>query len=88
MELVYIWTVVLFIIVFVISLPIAYRSGRAKQKAVDISELPIVAGTILIETADPDGPYLFLDLEKPVDVVGTQKTVICKVTTNGIDSSR
>ena len=88
MELMYIWTVVLFIMVFVIAIPVAYRSGRARQKAVDISELPIIAGTILIDTTDPDGPYLFLDLEKPIDTVGTHKMVICKVSTNGSDSSR
>ena len=45
-----------------------------------------VAGTILIETSDPDGPYLFLDLDMPLDVLGNRKTVVCKVDTNGVTS--
>lgn len=60
-----------------------YRIGRTVQKNIDISNLPVVAGTILIETSDPDGPYLFLDLDLPVDVIGNQKSVICKISTNG-----
>lgn len=83
MDLIYICTVVFAIASMIIIVPIAYRAGRAKQKATDISELPMIAGTILIETSDPDGPYLFLDLEKPVDVIGSQKHVICKISTNG-----
>lgn len=88
MDLVYIWTVVLFIMILAITIPIVYRAGRAAQKAKDISELPEIAGTILIDTSDPDGPYLFLDLEKPVDMIGTKEKVICKVKTNGPDASR
>lgn len=84
MDLLYIWTVILFLFIFVIALPIAFRAGRARQKATDISERPPVVGTILIETRDADGPYLFLDLSKPVDFIGTKKEVICKIDTNGI----
>lgn len=84
MDLIYIWTVVLFVIVLAIAIPIAFRSGRAHQKAIDISERPPVVGTILIETRDADGPYLFLDLHKPVDYVGSQTEVICKIDTNGV----
>ena len=84
MDLMYIWTVILFAMVLVIAIPIAFRSGRARQKAIDISERPPVVGTILIETRDADGPYLFLDLHKPVDYVGSQTEVVCKIDTNGV----
>lgn len=87
MNLIYIWTVVLFLMVIAILIPIAYRTGRARQKSIDISNLPIVAGTILIDTSDSDGPYLFIDLEKPVDIIGEQKMVLCKVMHNGTDES-
>lgn len=45
---------------------------------------PPVIGTILIETSDPDGPFLFLDLSMPVDQIGTYSEVLCKVDTNGV----
>lgn len=86
MDLIYIWTVILFIMSFFIVVPIVYRTGRARQKAIDISNLPIVAGTILIDTSDPDGPYLFIDLEKPVDVIGERDVVLCKVMHNGVEN--
>lgn len=41
-------------------------------------------GTVLIETSDPDGPYLFLDLSVPVDEIGKQDKVTFKVDTNGV----
>ena len=50
----------------------------------DHSEDVPVIGTILIETSDPDGPFLFLDLSMPVDQIGTYSMVRCKVDTNGI----
>ena len=50
----------------------------------DHSEDDPVIGTILIETSDPDGPFLFLDLSMPVDQIGTHSMVRCKVDTNGI----
>lgn len=43
-----------------------------------------VIGTIIIETSDPDGPFLFLDLSMPVDQIGTYSEVLCKVDTNGV----
>lgn len=76
--------IVLFILVLAISIPTSFRAGRARQKAIDISERPPVVGTILIETRDADGPYLFLDLHKPVDYVGSQTEVVCKIDTNGV----
>lgn len=46
-------------------------------------DIPVI-GTILIETSDPDGPFLFLDLSMPVDQIGTYSEVLCKVDTNGV----
>ena len=48
------------------------------------NDKPPVIGTIVIETSDPDGPFLFLDLSMPVDQIGTHSMVRCKVDTNGI----
>ena len=48
------------------------------------ADLPPVIGTIVIETSDPDGPFLFLDLDVPVDQIGTYQKVVCRVDTNGI----
>lgn len=45
---------------------------------------PPVIGTILIETSDPDGPFLFLDLDMPIDQIGRYQEVVCKVDTNGV----
>lgn len=45
---------------------------------------PPVIGTILIETSDPDGPFLFLDLDMPIDQIGRYREVVCKVDTNGV----
>ena len=41
-------------------------------------------GTILIETSDPDGPFLFLDLDKSVEEIAMHETVAFKVDTNGV----
>ena len=43
----------------------------------DHSEDVPVIGTILIETSDPDGLFLFLDLSMPVDQIGTHSMVLC-----------
>lgn len=91
MDINYILVVVVLIAAVFVAIPVSYRLGRINQKATDISELPMVVGTILIETSDPDGPYLFFDMDRPIDVIGSQDKVICKVNTNGVlkdDSSR
>lgn len=48
------------------------------------NDKPPVIGTIVIETSDPDGPFLFLDLEVPVEKIGLLQEVVCKVDTNGV----
>ena len=50
--------------------------------------MPKTVGTLLIETTDPDGPYLFVDLNVPVDEVGSHKKVAMDVQTNGPANSR
>lgn len=86
MDILYIGTVILFVFILMIVIPISYKAGKTKQKAYDIALVPPTVGTILIETSDPDGPYLFLDLEKPVDYIGQHTEVVCKINTNGISS--
>ena len=40
-----------------------------------------IAGTLRIDTSDPDGPYLFLELETGVDEVMRTKVVSFEVST-------
>lgn len=71
---------------------LGYASGIKSQKTRDENyikkALPKTVGTLLIETTDPDGPYLFVDLNVPVDEVGSHKKVSMNVQTNGPDISR
>lgn len=42
-----------------------------------------VVGSLCVDTSDPeDGPYLFLELSKSMDVVAKKKYVILKVNLN------
>ena len=40
---------------------------------------PLDIGTLRIDTSDPDGPFMFLELPKDVDTVASKKYVILKV---------
>ena len=40
---------------------------------------PLDIGTLRIDTSDPDGPCMFLELSKDVDTVASKKYVILKV---------
>ena len=40
---------------------------------------PLDFGTLRIDTSDPDGPFMFLELSKDVDTVESKKYVILKV---------
>lgn len=40
---------------------------------------PLDIGTLQIDTSDPDGPFMFLELSKDVDTVASKKYVILKV---------
>lgn len=63
---------------------LSYFAGRWHQKRIAKLDYPVEVGTIVVETSDPDGPFLFLNLDVPVDFIGTHKKVICKVDTNGV----
>lgn len=38
-----------------------------------------VVGTLRVDNSDPDGPYLFLEMENDVDVIHGKKYVTLKV---------
>lgn len=40
---------------------------------------PLDIGTLRIDTSDPDGPFMFLELSKDVDTVASEKYVVLKV---------
>lgn len=40
---------------------------------------PLDIGTLRIDTSDPDGPFMFLELSKGVDTIASKKQVILKV---------
>lgn len=40
---------------------------------------PLDFGTLRIDTSDPDGPFMFLELSKDVDAVASKKYIILKV---------
>lgn len=72
------------VLVAIASFIIGYLRGCVGKEREMMNKLPKKCGTVLIETSDPDGPYLFLDLSVPVDQLGTQKEVIFTVDTNGV----
>lgn len=72
------------VLIAIISFIIGYLRGCVDKEREMVNKLPKKCGTVLIETSDPDGPYLFLDLSVPVDQLGTQKEVIFTVDTNGV----
>lgn len=40
---------------------------------------PLDVGTLRIDTSDPDGPFMFLELSKDVNTVASKKYVVLKV---------
>lgn len=77
-----IWALV---IVIAIAVSVGMIAGilwmSSVQQKPDICE---TYGTILIETSDPDGPFLFLDLDRPIEEIAVHETVTFKVDTNGV----
>lgn len=63
---------------------LGYLRGCIFKENEMLSKMPKKCGTVLVETSDPDGPYLFLDLSVPIDELGSQKEVIFTVDTNGV----
>lgn len=63
---------------------LGYLRGCVYTDSKWATRIPKNCGKVLIETSDPDGPYLFLDLTVPVDELGSMKKAIFEVDTNGI----
>ena len=61
-----------FVIIFAIGVVIGSIITRIINRPLDI-------GTLRIDTSDPDGPFMFLELSKDVDSVTSKKYVILKV---------
>lgn len=60
------------LIVAIASWILGYLRGSRQEKPV---------GTLRVDTSDPDGPYLFLELHTPVNEVMQQKQVTLDVNT-------
>ena len=60
------------VIIFAIDIVIASIITKIITKPLDF-------GTLRIDTSDPDGPFMFLELSKDVDTVASKKYVILKV---------
>lgn len=72
------------VLVAIVAWILGYLRGCVFKEDAMLSKMPKKCGTVLVETSDPDGPYLFLDLSVPVDELGSQKEVIFTVDTNGV----
>lgn len=75
---------VIAVMILVVVFFIGFLIGKATVEKHHKKNMPDICGTILIETSDPDGPYLFLDLEIPIDQIGSRDLVTCKVNANGV----
>ena len=54
-----------------------------------VAVLKIMAvGTLRVDTSDPDGPYLFLELSKDVGPISARKYVILEVNTKSYISQK
>lgn len=73
-------------IVCLITYDICYKKSVTDPDTT--SSLPTNVGSILVEIGDPDGPYLFLDLEIPVEELVCKSYVLCQVKTNAIEEGR
>lgn len=60
------------VIIFAIGIVVGSIITRIVTKPLDF-------GTLRIDTSDPDGPFMFLELSKDVDTVASKKYVILKV---------
>ena len=72
------------VLVTIVAWILGYLRGCVIKENEMLLKMPKKCGTVLVETSDPDGPYLFLDLSVPIDELGSQKEVIFMVDTNGV----
>ncbi len=61
-------TVVIFIVGFLIGCGITVAIFRRK-----------CVGTLRVDTSDSDGPFIFLEASKSIDVIASKKTVMLNV---------
>ncbi len=61
-------TVVIFILGFLVGCGITAAIFRRK-----------CIGTLRVDTSDSDGPFIFLEASKSIDVIASKKTVMLKV---------
>lgn len=71
--------IIIAVIVFLIcGYVLGYSLGKKQHKPI---------GTLRIDSSDPDGPYMFLELETvPVSVIKKEKYVLLKVDTKSYNS--
>ena len=68
------------IVVFLIcGYALGYSLGKNKRKPI---------GTLRVDSSDPDGPYLFLELETDPGVIKKEKYVLLKVDTKSYISQK
>ena len=58
---------------------LGYSLGKNKRKPI---------GTLRVDSSDPDGPYLFLELETDPGVIKKEKYVLLKVDTKSYISQK
>ena len=58
---------------------LGYSFGNNKRKPI---------GTLRVDSSDPDGPYLFLELETDPDFIKKEKYVLLKVDTKSYISQK
>lgn len=54
----------------------------------NIFEKTPVSGTLRVDSSDPDGPYLFLELEENIDIVKRKDCITLKVDNSGYLSQK
>lgn len=64
--------IVICLLMLLLGLCIGYSIARHLSK-------PIIFGKLKVDTSDPDGPYLFLELTDSVNVIQQQEYVTLKV---------
>lgn len=71
---------------------IGYAFGIHSQKIRDEKyfkdNIPLTVGTLLIDSTDPDGPYLFASLNCSADEVKNRSRVVMNVQSRESDISR
>ena len=67
------------IVCFICGYMLGYSFGSNKRKPI---------GTLRVDSSDPDGPYLFLELETDPDFIKKEKYVLLKVDTKSYISQK